>query len=262
MRHHKASLVLTAALALAGSGLAAEDFQWRGKLAPGKTLEVRGVNGAIDASAAAGDEIEVLAAKRAHRSDPASVRVEVIEHGEGVTICAVYPDADNRRKNECRPGGGGHMNTRDNDVNVHFTVRVPRGVAFVPVTVNGEVKATGLDGDVTASTVNGSIRVSTNGRAEAQTVNGSIEATAGRADWTEDAVFKTVNGSITVTLPASAGAELKAETLNGEIETSFPVTNTTTGRLARRRLSGTIGGGGPSLQMSTVNGSIRLRSGR
>jgi hypothetical protein len=259
MRDRVASLILTAAVLVAGRPLAAEDFQWRGRVAPGKTVEVQGVNGAIDASAAAGDEVEVVATRRGQRSDPASVRIEVVEHAEGVTLCAVYPDVDGRR-NECRPGGRGHNNTRDNDVDVHFSVKVPRGVAFAPATVNGDVKATGLEGDVTASTVNGSIEVSTSGRTEAHTVNGSIRAAAGRADWTDDASFKTVNGDITLTLPASTGVELKAETLNGEIETSFPVTSVTTGRV-RRRLSGTIGRGGPSLELTTVNGSIRLRKG-
>jgi hypothetical protein len=188
------------------------------------------------------------------------VRVEVVEHGDGVTLCAVYPDVDGRR-NECRPGREGRMNTRDNDVNVHFSVKVPRGVAFVPATVNGEVEATGLEGDVTARTVNGSIHLSTSGRVEAETVNGSIRATAGRSDWTEDATFKTVNGSITLTLPASTGAELRAKTLNGSIDSSFPVSGATSGRLSRRHLQGTIGRGGPALDLSTVNGSIHLKGG-
>jgi hypothetical protein len=102
------------------------------------------VNGAVDATAADGDEVEVTAAKTGRRSDPGSVRIEVVEHPEGVTICAVYPDVDGRR-NECRPGDGGHMSTRDNDVSVHFVVRVPRGVGFSPRTVNGDVQADGLD---------------------------------------------------------------------------------------------------------------------
>jgi hypothetical protein len=255
-----ATVALGTTLLLAGPGLlAAEDFQWRGRLAAGKTLEIRNVNGAIDASAASGDEVEVVATKRGRRNDPASVRVEVVEHEGGVTICAVYPDVDGRR-NECRAHGG-HNNTRDNDVEVTFRVKVPRGVAFAPQAVNGDVEAEGLDGDIAAATVNGSIRISTSGRVEAQTVNGSIDAVAGRADWTEDASFKTVNGSITLTLPSSAGAELRAETLNGEIETSFPVQQgVTRGRFRPRRLSGTIGSGGPRLDMSTVNGSIHLKS--
>jgi hypothetical protein len=244
-----------AAIILAGP-LAAEDFRWHGRLAAGKTVEVKGVNGAIEASLASGDEVEVTATKRGRRSDPGSVRVEVLEHAEGVTVCAVYPDVDGRR-NECRAGSGGHMSTRDNDVEVHFVVKVPRGVGFSPRTVNGDVEATDLEGDVAATTVNGSIEVSTSGRAEAQTVNGSIRARAGRADWAGDAEFKTVNGSITLTLPTDTAADVRAETVNGEIETDFPLT--VTGRVSRRHLSGTIGGGGRSLELETVNGSIHLR---
>ena len=146
MRTRLAWAAATAAI-LVGGPVAAEDFQWRGRVAAGKTVEIKGVNGAIDATAASGDEVEVTATKKGRRSDPGSVRIEVVEHGEGVTICAVYPDVDGRR-NECRAGDGGHMNTRDNDVSVHFTVRVPRGVAFAPRTVNGDVEAEGLEGDV------------------------------------------------------------------------------------------------------------------
>src|SRR5262245_57933746 len=102
----------------------AQDFNWNGRLAAGKTLEIRGINGAIDASG--GGEAEVRATKRARRSDPDSVEIKVIEHAEGVTICAVYPTPrDSARPNECRAGGGGRMNTRDNDVTVNFVVKVP-----------------------------------------------------------------------------------------------------------------------------------------
>jgi DUF4097 and DUF4098 domain-containing protein YvlB len=88
-------------------------------------------------------------------------------------------------------------------------------------------------------------------------VNGSIRASVGRADWSGEAEFKTVNGSITVTLPSSTSADVRAETVNGEIETDFALT--VSGRVSRRRLSATIGGGGRSLEMETVNGSIHLR---
>jgi DUF4097 and DUF4098 domain-containing protein YvlB len=188
------------------------------------------------------------------------VRVEVVEGGEGVTICAVYPDVGGRHNN-CRAGGG-HNNTRDNDVEVHFLVKVPRGVNFHPETVNGGIQAEDLDGDVRATTVNGSIQVATAGRVEAETVNGSIRASAGRADWSSAAAFKTVNGSITLTLPTSLAVNIKAETVNGSIETDFPLTMKGAIKMdggQMRHLSGTIGGGGPELELETVNGSIRLR---
>src|ERR1041385_8672560 len=87
------------------------------------------------------------------------------------------------------------MNTHDNDVKVNFTVRVPAGVRFAGHTVNGEVEAANLAGDVDAQTVNGSIRVSTSGSAEASTVNGSITASMARAQWTDALEFRTGNRS-------------------------------------------------------------------
>src|SRR5207244_12259383 len=111
----------------------------------------------------------------ARRSDPDEVKIDVVQHDDGITICAVYPN-DGRRENSCAAGDGGHMNVRDNDVTVDFTVRVPAGVRFVGKTVNGDVAAADLLSDVEANTVNGSIRISTAGYAEAQTVNGEIVA--------------------------------------------------------------------------------------
>ena len=69
----------------------AQDFQWKGRIAAGKWLEVKGVNGDVRATAAAGAEAEVTAAKTARRSEPESVEIVVLEHDDGVTICAVYP---------------------------------------------------------------------------------------------------------------------------------------------------------------------------
>lgn len=110
---------------------------------------------------------------------------------------------------------------------------------------------------VAANTVNGSIRISTSGYAEAETVNGSIVASLGRATWSDGIEFRTVNGGITLDLPATLSTEVRAETVNGDILTDFPLT--VTGRLGPRRISGTIGTGGRQLALATVNGSIRLR---
>jgi len=168
----------------------------------------------------------------------------------------VYP-SDGRRENTCEAGDGGHMNVRDNDVTVDFTVLVPAGVRFRGNTVNGEVAAADLSGDVEANTVNGSIRISTAGYAEAQTVNGEIVASLGRATWRDALEFRTVNGGITLDLPAGLSTEVRAKTVNGDIQTDFPLM--VTGRLGPRSLRGTIGSGGRRLALETVNGSIRLR---
>ena len=151
--------VLTPRLAVSGEQ-ASSPYQWRGTVIQGGALEIKGVNGSVKASAATGAEVEVSAVLRGRRSNPADVRIDVVQHGGGITICAVYPSPDSR-PNECQPGDGGRMNTRDNDVTVAFTVRVPPGVRFVGRTVNGDIGADGLMGPVWLKTVNGEATFST-----------------------------------------------------------------------------------------------------
>ena len=251
-----AALVLLAAVV--PPARAQGEFHWSGRLASGKRLEIKGVNGDIHAVGVAGGQIEVTGTKHARRSDPASVEIKVVESNDGVTICAVYPTPRHaRQENDCTPGDHWSSSTEDNDVAVDFEVRVPAGVKFYGHTVNGEVEAEHLGADVWAYTVNGSVRVSTTGYAEATTVNGSIAAALGRADWSDELEFRTVNGGITLDLPATFSAEIRAETVNGDLVTDFPLT--VTGKFGPRHMRGTIGSGGRHLSLATVNGSIRLR---
>jgi DUF4097 and DUF4098 domain-containing protein YvlB len=111
---------------------------------------------------------------------------------------------------------------------------------------------------VEARTVNGGVTVVTGGRARGATVNGSVDVTMGRAD--HDMKFETVNGQIVVRLPEGTNANVRAATVNGDIQTDFPLT--VQGRFGRRSLEGTLGSGGRTLELSTVNGSIHLRRGR
>ncbi len=241
---------------VAQSDSSADEFHWSGRVASGGTVEIRGINGGISAEPAEGGEVVVTAMKTARRSDPKSVEIRVVEHAGGVVVCAIYPQSDGSTQ-QCSPDGDNHSNIRNNDVVVEFKVRVPRGVRFSGRTVNGDIETGALGADVDAKTVNGSINISSAGVARAKTVNGSITARLGRADWSEELEFKTVNGGITLDLPADTNAQVTAETLNGEISTDFPLT--LLGRISRRHLNGTIGSGGRELSLKSVNGSIQLR---
>ena len=247
---------VAAQLVCVSLAFAQADFQWRGRLSAGQTIEIKNVNGDVRATPSNTNEVEVIATKSARRSNPADVRIEVVPHAGGVTICAVYPDVAGQAANRCDAGSESRSHTRNNDVNVQFTVHVPAGVWFIGRTVNGGVDAESLQGDAEAYTVNGSVRVSTSGLVRAGTVNGSITAAGGRTDWNDAASFRTVNGDITLTIPSALNAELRAETVNGTISTDFPIT--VTGRISPRRMSGTVGSGGQELSLSTVNGSIHL----
>lgn len=258
MRLSWTSVLIAGLLAGAGAAPASAqgDFQWRGRLSTGQVVEIKGVNGDVSASSSSSGDVEVTAAKSARRSNPAEVRIEMLTTSRGITICAVYPTPPGREPNRCAPGDEGRMNTNNNDTQVHFDVRIPAGIGFVGHTVNGEVNAESLQGDVDAHTVNGSIKITTSGAATAATVNGSLNVTMGRGDFPEGGNFKTVNGGITLRVAGPIDADLNAETLNGSITSDFPIT--LRGTASQRRIRGTIGNGGHSLNMSTVNGSIKL----
>jgi hypothetical protein len=250
-------LLTTVALAAALQGTTqGRDFRWTGSIARGKTLEVMGVNGDVRASLASGSRAAVTGVKSTRRSDPESVEIKVEESADRVTICVVYPS---RGQSSChgKSTRRNHDSNENNDVRVDFTVNVPAGVRFIGRTVNGEMEARNLEADADVSTVNGNVEVSTQGFAEATTVNGDVTVSVGRGDWNGQASFQTVNGSVTVTLPASLNADVKASTVNGDIDSDFPLT--VRGKFGPRSVNGTIGSGGRMMSLGTVNGSIYLR---
>jgi hypothetical protein len=239
------------------AGAARDEFRWQRRLSPGSTLEIKGVYGDVHAEVAASDEAEVIGVKSAKHSDPGAVELKVLEHADGVTICALYPGGDGAGPNECRPGEEGRMHVHDNDVRINFTVRVPRGVRFVGRTVNGDVEARSLRSNVEAYAVIGNVRISTSGYAQAKTINGSIDASLGTADWLGRLTFQTVNGALTITLPAGVGTEIQASTVNGDIASEFELRRASAS--GNKNLSGVIGEGGRQLFLKTTNGAIKLR---
>jgi hypothetical protein len=246
---------------------AQEPFRWTGRVAQGKTLEVKGVSGTIRALPASGREVEVVAVRRAGRSDPESVRIEVVPHDGGVTVCAVYPRGSRGRRaepaaghNRCDPGEWNDLNVQDNDVKVDFTVRVPAGVRLAARNVSGDVEAEGMRGWVEARSVSGDVRLSTTGYGEASTVSGEIFASLGSAAWSGGLEFSSVSGDVTVEIPAGAGTDVRIRTMSGEVETDFPLE--VERRSMRRSVRGTLGGGGRELAVTTLSGDVRLRRAR
>jgi DUF4097 and DUF4098 domain-containing protein YvlB len=69
--------------------------------------------------------------------------------------------------------------------------------------------------------------------------------------------LETTNGSIDLKLPGDAKGTLSARCVNGGIKvTDLPFEKS--GEGSRRKLDGTINGGGAALRLETVNGSIRV----
>jgi hypothetical protein len=258
MQHKLLAFAVLAAAVVTAVPAAAQvrDFHWSQVLAPGQTIEVRGIHGEVRALPSEDGAVRVEASRSGRTHDPQTVRIDVVEHAGGVTICAVYPTPPGTaRENDCRPGGG-RSSVRENDVRVDFVVHVPAGVRLAAHTVTGDVRTEDLRSDVRASTVNGSVDVRTSETAEASTVNGNLAVHIGR-QLAGPLRFSTVNGNVIVTMPGDAAAELRATTVNGAIDSDFPIA--ISGRVGPRQVRGTIGGGGEVLTLSTVNGNIRLR---
>jgi hypothetical protein len=231
------------------------DFHWQGNLQAGQTLEVINHNGQIDASSAAGNEARVAGVRRGN-DDDRDFFIEVVEYSDGVTVCAVH--AKDKATGRCHRGGvsSESITWHGNRAKINFDVQVPRGVRFHALTTNGNVLGRGLDSVVEATTTNGNVEVSTSEWASATTTNGGIRVSIGSAKWSGELEVKTTNGSVDVTLPASAEFKLDAATTNGGIHTDFPIT--VQGSFNSKALSGTVGGGGRELRVVTTNGTIKL----
>jgi hypothetical protein len=235
---------------------APDDFHWRGNLKAGQLLEVINRNGEIEASSATGNEARVENTRRGN-GDDAELFIEVVEYPDGVTVCAVQ--ARDKTPGRCHRGGvssesfeGWHAHR----AKINFGVQVPRGVRFHAMTTNGNVLCRDLNSVVEASTTNGNVEVSTSEWGSARTTNGGVRVSIGNAKWDGELEVKTTNGSVDVTLPATAEFKVNAATTNGKIHTDFPIT--VQGSLSSKDLSGTVGAGGRELRVVTTNGTIKL----
>jgi len=286
MRRILVAMLPVIVAAAAVNAQSTNDFRWTGTIPAGKSIEIRGLNGAIHAEPAAGNQVEVVATKRRadwdrshgprrdrqdrQAGDLDSVKIQVVPNDGNVTVCAVYPASDRTLgsgrhdrqdpgPSECQPRADAPAGSAHSDVVVDFVVKVPAGVRLLARTINGSVDARDLESHADIRTVNGKVTISTSGTATAETVNGAIDASIGNAAGTEPLDFHTVNGSVTLRLPKGTNAELHAETSNGHFESELPITvQNFNGR--RRRVDGTVGSGGRRIELHTVNGSIRLQA--
>jgi hypothetical protein len=234
------------------------DFHWQANLKPGQTLEIIGRNGEITAIGATGDAAQVEGIKE-NSGDTKEVFVEAVEYSDGVTICAVY--AKDAQPGRCHHGGvdSDHhgWSSHNSRTKLNFHVNVPRGVLLKAMTTNGGIRARDLNSVVEASTTNGNVDVATSEWASARTTNGGLNVTMGNAKWNDELDLTTTNGSVHVSLPASAQFKVRASTTNGGVHTDFPVT--VMGTFGSKDLSGTVGAGGRDLRLATTNGGIELR---
>jgi len=254
-----AALALTAGLLSAQQTEQTSDFRWSERIDAGRTVKVSNINGTVTVRAGSGDRVEVTAVKRWRRGDPASVKIYAAREGADIRICPLYEDRDDCNDNGRRSDGRRRdRNENDDDVQVDFTVLLPRGVHVTAATVNGPVSVTGATEDINAATVNGDVTVeSGRGRLTATTVSGTVRATV--VTRPAEMEFTTVNGNVIAELASNIGVDVEMTTVNGNLRTDYDIV-VRNGRWNPFNLTAHVGpAGGPRMKLTTVNGNAELK---
>ena len=164
---------------------------------------------------------------------------------------------------------------------VNGDIEVADVLGFDFETVNGDLRASKIGGDVAGNTVSGDIELSdvtgdvrvesTSGEAvlngvrarvvRIETVSGSIEF-AGPLDASGRYDFTSHSGDVTLALPADVGAQLGLQTFSGDIRSDFPlVLQPSDDRRRQRRFDVTLGRGGARVAAHTFSGNIDIERG-
>ncbi len=252
------SFLLTGCDAVLGDawGRFQEDFHYSYPLTANGRIEVENFNGAVEISGWDQDSVDISGTKFA--STPERLKELKID---------VAASAGSVRVRTLRPLD------RFGSSTARYVLRVPRHANLERiVTSNGPIRLDDLDGGASVRTSNGPVHVShLRGSLDVETSNGPVEATGvtgstvvhtsnGPVQLTMDAIgdvrASTSNGPITVRVPPGAGADVRARNSNGPISTDFDVKGA--GFSSKHRLEGSIGAGGPLLDLTTSNGPIRI----
>jgi DUF4097 and DUF4098 domain-containing protein YvlB len=223
------------------------------------------------------------------RIDIISARIEVIGEERKDVELKVTLSAGRRKivtpsgaKMLSGGGAGLEISERDNRVNIDtdlptnpiaIVARIPRRAKLNLSTVNdSEIVVRDIVGDLELENVNGPINATNiTGSVIAESVNNPIKV--GLSGVATDAAtsLSSLNGDITLTLPAAARAELHLDTAQGEITSDFELDIKPSKPLIERKegrsgvsvrmedvVIATVNGGGPVIRVKTLNGSIKI----
>jgi len=194
-----------------------------------KSLAVENVNGGVEIVAGPSFKADADVTVYASTQAIANKRLEDVkarfENDDGeLTLFTEEPGVTVRRS-----GRGWNVRSHRDDedgwrTEVRYRITVPMGLSVSVSTVNGAVSVSELAAPLDLSTVNGKIDV-TGARRESKlnTVNGVIRAAFVDLPKGANVDVRTVNGGITLTLPAKAGFRFEGHTMSGEILSTFPL---------------------------------------
>ena len=219
-----------------------------------------GKSGQISVSA-----VELRSAPDQQRFDRSfeSIRLDIKADANGVSLLVGDPDERWHRMNECR---GCRLD-------IQFEVLVPPGATVdVGTVMDGRVDVEGINGSVSASNVNGPVRVDDIRECTSiESVNGKVDVGFAISP-VNDCSIETINGDITLEVPDGTGLDIALDLFNGDISTQLlvgpldlPATIEHTlenghDQYRIQNFSGLrIGAGGPTYSISSMNGDVRIQ---
>jgi len=243
--------VFAVALLATGSLFASvtEEETFSFTLEDGGRFSVSNVNGSITVTGVGGNNVEIIAIKKADNQKALDeIEIEISHSANEIEIETELGDSD-----------GWFRNSTSGQV--RYKIIVPDSTELDSVeTVNGDVTVSGVFGNVTAESVNGDLDISDLvGDVNLSTVNGSVNAAFAQCEGEQSIKTETVNGRVTISLPESSDVQITADTLNGGINGRDFGLVTDKGFVGSD-LNGKIGSGSARLNIDTVNGSIKIRS--
>ena len=218
---------------------------------PGAAFSLENINGRVTIDTWDQAEIKVVALKKADNQEGLdAMEVKISAAPDHVSVETKY----HRNEDSSFFGGWNHSGE------VTYTVTVPAGTVLRDVkTVNGRIQLSGDYGAVNVSSVNGSIDAEgLRSDAKIATVNGHVKAGFATISDNQRIKLDSVNGRSEIILPANANCGIKARTVHGGISNDFGLDEERSRWGVGSRLTGHIGEGGADVDISTVNGGIRV----
>lgn len=143
---------------------------------------------------------------------------------------------------------------------VSYEVFVPRKIDLKLDTVNGGINVADVRGNMKFQTVNGGVHLARMaGMVRGETVNGGVNVDLAGNTWEGEGLeLETVNGGVTVAVPAAYSASFHAGTVNGGMNSDFDGA-TIVGKHGPKKMDLKLGAGGPTVKLETVNGGVKIR---
>lgn len=250
-------------------------WSWDGPVSSGQWMRIYSLSGPVNVVASPDGNVHVRAEKRVQDGgDASAVHYAVVRSGNGVTICALWNDDATCDENGVHGNtSGSNWNDRRRNVEVSFAVQIPSGVLSGLHTISGDIKASGLSGQLDARTVSGDIRATQMGsQVSAKSISGDVTVSASGGPLVAESVsgdvnaalsqsgnsemrLKSVSGSIDIGTPSRFNADVNLSTVSGSIESKYELNYDR----RHQHADGKIGNGGAEISATTVSGSINLR---